>query len=443
MLAASTAFLVALRKRFPIPQKARVPLFLLLGLLAFDHVANILEQLGAAWADSLADDMSLTTPLLWAVFLVEVGRNYLSRQVAVQSEQLRFLVEHVPASVAWLDAESRVLAVSRVWEQQLTASSGRELAEVLPAPLAGLRRALIECLRDGVAQCQGEDDACDASGRRRYFRWSLRHVDDPDRERPGALLILEETTEAVEAEAARTAAVEELARAGRAADLGQLAAGAAHDLNNMLQVISTANEELASIPEAKDSSQDIQQAIEAASAMTRTLLRLGAQRGQMLARLDLTALVSQVEGVLKIALGRKHKLVVSKPQEPIFISGDATRLEHAILNLVVNARDATPEGGPIHVLLTVTEGVAQITVRDQGVGIPEALQSQLFRPFFTTKGARGTGLGLVSVQSTVIQHGGTISVQSRPGGGSAFEMRIPLERPTNEREPASQRSAAS
>jgi signal transduction histidine kinase len=160
--------------------------------------------------------------------------------------------------------------------------------------------------------------------------------------------------------------------------------------------------------------------------MTRMLLRLGAHSAQTHSRIDLSALVTQVEGLLKIALGRKHTLVVSKPASSIMISGDATRLEHAILNLVVNARDATPAGGPIQLALSVSDGVARLTVKDEGEGMPQAVQAQLFRPFFTTKGARGTGLGLVTVQSTVTQHGGTITVESWPGVGSAFEMRIPL-----------------
>jgi signal transduction histidine kinase len=95
------------------------------------------------------------------------------------------------------------------------------------------------------------------------------------------------------------------------------------------------------------------------------------------------------------------------------------------LNLVVNARDASPSGGPIQVVLESEPGVARLAVKDHGVGIPDSVRAQLFRPFFTTKGSRGTGLGLVTVKSTAALHGGSISVESEPGGGSAFELRIP------------------
>ncbi|HET9954577.1 MAG TPA: ATP-binding protein, partial [Polyangiaceae bacterium] len=428
LLAVSAALAVARRRRFPIPESARLPLLLLLALLAFNHVANILEQLGATWADSVADDLAMATPLVWGLFLVEVGRSFLQRQVDVHADQLHFLVERVPASVAWLDAELRVQAVSRVWESQFPNSCGHPLREVMPAQLSELTRAIDECLHAGPAEKHGEDQSRDSAGRLRYYRWALRRVDPAEEGRVGALLILEETTEAVEAEAERALAAEQLASTQRAADLGQLAAGAAHDLNNMLQVIHNANEELSELPGAALASSDIRQAVQSACAMTRTLLRLGVQKKQTLTPLDLTALLAQVEGLLKIALGRKHRLIVQKPRQPILIAGDADRLEHAILNLVVNARDASPAGGSIYLTLEVIEGVARLTVKDEGEGIPLEIQGQLFRPFFTTKGARGTGLGLVSVRSTVTQHGGTVTVQSWPGAGSEFEMRIPLTR---------------
>lgn len=424
LLAVAYAFRVAARKASPIPEAARVPLFFLVSLLAFNHVANIIEVFGGVWADSMADDLSLATPLIWVLFLVEVGRNYLRKQVRVQSEQLSFLVQRVPASVAWLDADGRIVAASRAWEKNFPGSPGHLVTEALPVPLEGLLMAL-SGLTEAVVEKNGEDQGRDGNGRLRYFRWSLRRVDDLERSQPGSLVILEEVTDAIEAEAARTTAVEDMARAQRAADLGQLAAGAAHDLNNMLHVIRGAADELAEDGEANPALNDIRQAVDSASALTRTLLRLGAGQNQGLTRLDLCALVVQVEGLLKVALGRKHTLVVTKPDTPIYITGDAARLEQAILNLVVNARDASPSGGPIQLVLGSEPGVARLAVKDHGVGIPDSVRAQLFRPFFTTKGARGTGLGLVTVKSTATLHGGSISVESQPGGGSAFELRIP------------------
>ena len=424
LFAVAYAFRVAARKASPIPEAARVPLFFLVALLAFDHVANVIEYFGGTWADSMADDLSLATPLIWVLFLVEIGRNYLKKQVRAQSEQLSFLVQRVPASVAWLDAQGRIVAVSRAWEKSLPGSSGRLVTDALPVPLEGLLLAL-SGLTEAVLEKHGEDQGRDTSGRLRYFRWSLRRVDDLERAQPGSIVILEEVTDAIEAEAARTTAVEDMARAQRAADLGQLAAGAAHDLNNMLHVIRGATDELAEDGEANPALGDIRQAVDSASALARTLLRLGAGPNQGLMPLDLCALVTQVEGLLKVALGRKHTLVVTKPDTPIYITGDAARLEQAILNLVVNARDASPSGGPIQVVLESEPGVARLAVKDHGVGIPDSVRAQLFRPFFTTKGSRGTGLGLVTVKSTAALHGGSISVQSEPGGGSAFELRIP------------------
>jgi signal transduction histidine kinase len=92
----------------------------------------------------------------------------------------------------------------------------------------------------------------------------------------------------------------------------------------------------------------------------------------------------------------------------------------------LNARDAMPRGGTIELSLSADASLAQISVRDFGVGMPEEVQAQLFTPFFTTKGTRGTGLGLRVVKSTMDEHKGSVLVESQPGEGTTFRLRIPL-----------------
>src|SRR5690349_19400534 len=89
----------------------------LIGLLALGHLANVLESQGMVWADTIADQLSILTPLLWGLFLLENGRGYLSERLRASDEQLRFFLDAVPTSVAWLDADTQLLGFSQAWAE--------------------------------------------------------------------------------------------------------------------------------------------------------------------------------------------------------------------------------------------------------------------------------------------------------------------------------------
>ena len=109
---------------------------------------------------------------------------------------------------------------------------------------------------------------------------------------------------------------------------------------------------------------------------------------------------------------------------PALVNVDPSQLEQVILNLVVNARDASPKGAEVHVRLTLEAEAACLTVVDQGTGMDAATQEQVFEPFFTTK-EQGSGLGLSTVYSIVQQAGGSVTVESTEGRGSTFSVRLP------------------
>jgi signal transduction histidine kinase len=126
-------------------------------------------------------------------------------------------------------------------------------------------------------------------------------------------------------------------------------------------------------------------------------------------------------------------LTISLPSEGnLHVWGHSSRLQQALLNLAVNARDAMPRGGAIRVAVAVDGGEVVLSVSDSGIGMSEAVRSRLFTPFFTTKGALGTGLGLRVVRGAVEEHHGSVAVESQPGVGTTFRLRLPLFEPPSD-----------
>ena len=427
-VAAVVACAFVARARRAIPSAARAVLFGLLAMLVSGHVVNVLEWSGVGWADTIGDEISIVVPLLWGLFLLEIGRSYLTAQVDANTEQLRFFLEKVPVPVACLSSDSCLQAFSLSWSRILPASSlGVPLSRVLPAPLHGLESAIEQTSARGSEASSTEESATDAEGRRHYFRWAVRRWSHPDHQRPLLLVMLEETTGAIEAEASRALAAEELARAQRLAHVGQLAAGAAHDFNNLLHVIQMAALEVQQRPGSEEATQELQSAIKTASALTRSMLQFGKAGTVSRTAIDLRALVLDLQGLMNHVLGRRHRVLVSTDATgPIQVYGNEARLQQAVLNLITNARDAMPDGGDIRITLTVAEREVELSVQDTGVGMSEEVRKRLFSPFFTTKDASGTGLGLSVVRSAVEEHQGKISVDSELGVGTTFRVKLPL-----------------
>jgi signal transduction histidine kinase len=115
--------------------------------------------------------------------------------------------------------------------------------------------------------------------------------------------------------------------------------------------------------------------------------------------------------------------------EPVIVRADETQLEQVVMNLAVNARDAMPEGGTLTVAVLTDGDAGVLSVSDDGRGMDEDTQSMIFEPFFTTKPlAEASGLGLSTVHGIVGQTGGTVHVESEPGRGTTFTIRLPLGR---------------
>ena len=243
-------------------------------------------------------------------------------------------------------------------------------------------------------------------------------------------------------------AEDRLRRAERMETVGRLAGGIAHEANNQMSVILGSAEFVlrrGDLPE--DVREDVGQIFRAAertAGITQQLLAFSRRQVLQPQIIDLNALVQGAEPILRRTLGERSRLVVRPGPELGRIKADPGQLEQVLLNLVLNARDAMPDGGTVtietsSVVLTpdyaAQKGVAAfvpgpyvlLAVADTGIGMAPATASRAFEPFFTTKPTgEGTGLGLATVYGIVKQSGGYIWLYSEPGQGATFRIYLPV-----------------
>jgi signal transduction histidine kinase len=231
--------------------------------------------------------------------------------------------------------------------------------------------------------------------------------------------------------------------------IARLAGGIAHDFNNYLTVISSYTHLLATGLDADDERradiEEIRSAVARASRLTRQLLAFGRRQVLMPRAVDVNEVVTGLETLLRRLVGEHAHFSVSEASAPAVVLADAGQLEQVVVNLIVNARDATPNGGAItlgaEVLdeaskpIMTPEGARSLSgrwvrffVRDTGSGIPDDVIDKIFDPFFTTKEVgKGTGLGLATVYGIVSQSGGYLTIETAVGEGTCFSVYFPEE----------------
>ena len=262
---------------------------------------------------------------------------------------------------------------------------------------------------------------------------SPEHIDDY------FILILDNKTERKQLES-------QLRQSQKMEAVGQLAGGIAHDFNNLLTVIISYSDIL--LLTNKDTSerniariQEIKDAGLRAAALTNQLLAFSRQQVLKMEYLDLNEIILNMNKMLGRLIGENIELITNLVDDPYTIKADMSQLEQVLLNLVINARDAMPQGGQLtigskNVQVESVYAIQNIdlepgsylmlAVSDTGVGIEEQILSKIFEPFFTTKEiGKGTGLGLATVHGIVNQLGGQIWVYSELNVGTTFKIYFP------------------
>jgi PAS domain S-box-containing protein len=317
------------------------------------------------------------------------------------------------------------------------ADSGRPIAPDEWAAARALARGEISL--NELIRIEGFD------GSRRVILNSAVPITGPGGEIEGAIVLNQDVSELRAAEEALHRSEEQLRQAQKMEAVGQLAGGIAHDFNNLLTAILSycdlLLDEVRHGDPIRADVEQIRQAGQRAAGLTRQLLAFSRRQVLQPRVLSLNTVVAETDGMLRRLLGADIVLDIAGDPDVWQVLADPGQMEQVLLNLVVNARDAMPQGGRLTLTISNRElavdaperphglrpgAYAVLEVSDTGSGIDPANLSRIFEPFFTTKEpGKGTGLGLSTVYGIVQQSGGHIAVQSAPGRGARFTIFLP------------------
>ena len=217
----------------------------------------------------------------------------------------------------------------------------------------------------------------------------------------------------------------------RVESLGRVSASVAHEMNNVLfaagALTSALERKSAAVPDVDPIVRGLRSAVVRGRRITSEILRFAQPAQLTVTTFGIGPWLDTVANELRPALEPRHRVTVTLDEALPKLAGDVEQLTQVIVNLVMNARDAMPDGGDIAIEARHSDeraGDVVLSVRDRGTGIDPAVREQIFDPLFTTKKS-GTGLGLAVAQQIVLRHHGGIRVQSEPGAGTTFNVQLP------------------
>jgi PAS domain S-box-containing protein len=341
------------------------------------------------------------------------------------------LADLSPDEIYTLDSSGRITWMNEraeaAYDLNRTALLGRPFDDVVAAEskeaaAASLRRTL------AGEETRGEIQAAGLDGEVRFVeahtspRWKDGAV-------AGAFVFLRDVTE-------RRRAADRMAQSDKLRAVGELAAGVAHNLNNSLTVIQGRAQLLQRRAGDEATSKSLDVIVQAVADGSQTLRRIldfaRREQAKEFAPLDLTELVKTSVEIAKPKWQRKSGQgpgcvnVRVETRGTVRVLGEKAELREVVMNLLFNAVDAMPDGGDIEVGTRAELDSACFWVADTGLGMSPETVERIFEPFYTTKGERGTGLGLSASHGIITRHRGQIMVVSEPGLGTRFEIRLPV-----------------
>jgi PAS domain S-box-containing protein len=421
----------------------------------YGKVLQVIREYSGTDVDAISGGNEITTLVRANDVMLETIKNNLSERTRAEEElretshTLEALIEASPLAVIVSDASGTV----RVWN-------------VAAARLFGWREDEAVGFQNPLLSAEGNPELCAICKLvlrgERFSNWEVRgHRADgseiilsfsgaPLSDKGGIVVammaIIADISDSKKAEMALKKSEEQLRQSQKMEAVGKLAGGVAHDFNNVLSVITGYTELLLLRLKRKNpvrrELEQIHKAGERAAALTRQLLAFSRRQVLQPKLLQLPEVVENIGKMIRRLIGENIEFVTEASPDPWTVRADPSQVEQILMNLVVNARDAMPQGGKLVVStanyflespfvereLTIPPGrYATLKIADNGCGMDEAVLSRIFEPFYTTKEkGKGTGLGLATVYGIVKQSNGFIRVESAPGAGTSVTVYLPV-----------------
>jgi PAS domain S-box-containing protein len=405
--------------------------------------------------------------------LSDVTDRYKAEQALRQSgEEMRQITDALPVLISTVDREERYQFNNRAYEQWFgvdrEANRGRLIRDVVGEENYARVKPHIDQALGGRRTAFEWEGVEPASGEQRYYRSEYIPRFSEDGAPDGFYVLFSDITEArrsqarleelnqsleaaVEArtrdlsaalirlreeESERRRAEDALRQAQKMEAIGQLTGGVAHDFNNLLTVIRSSVDLLKKAQLTEERRQRylgaIGQASDRAAALTSQLLAFARRQPMQPQVFDVGERLRNMLDLLRTTVGTHIPVALDLPDAPMLVETDPNQFEAAVLNLVVNARDALAANGRVDIKVseaTTDRGVrcASLSIADNGEGIPPEMLERIFEPFFTTKEqGKGTGLGLSQVYGFARQSSGEVTVESEVGKGTVFTLLLPI-----------------
>lgn len=364
-----------------------------------------------------------------ALLLEEQARR--AQELARLKEFNENIIESISVGVMVVNLHGRITnwngALEQIYGLSREEAIGRRITEVFQSEMLRALRDLMERgeWRQGEPVNVYKFRARSADGRDLTLNISLAALQSKTAEIEGSLIAIEDVTERVGLE-------EQLQQSDKLSSIGLLAAGVAHEVNTPLAGISSYSQMLMQqIPETDPRRQlleKIHRQTSRASSIVNNLLNFSRVSDSRYTMVDLNRVIDDTIQLLEAQLRNTEIEVVRRYAENLPLApGNAPKLQQVLMNLILNARDAMPRGGRLEITTEANNDSVVIKVRDTGLGIAPEHLAKIYDPFFTTKQiGKGTGLGLAVSYGIIRDHGGHISVESKLGEGTLFQITLPL-----------------